>query len=408
MAGTALAYPAAHRAGLIPGDGPGDLDAFDPNSVPDAMPAIPPPAPPLPLTDRDRGNWDLFKRNFILPSGRVVDRGVSHTEGQGLGLLFAVAFDDRAVFEQIFAWTEATLRHGNDALHAWRYDPAAAEPVGDPNNATDGDLFIAGALLRAAERWGDPVHARTAHEIARDVLRLLVRKVGSWTVLLPGYAGFEGDRSVIINPSYYVFPMLDAMNAITPSPLWRRLTQDGLSLLGRARFGLWGLPPDWLEVARADGAVSPSANWPARFSYDAVRVPLWLAWSGHAPELTRSMNRFWLDHATWQPAWVDLQTNMVADYPASAGMAAIRTLVAARLDPMQAPPAPVLGEGDDYYSSALAMLARLAALETQGAAVPMVDADPAAAADPPRHAGSPFDRLRAWGQAIGAPGFQRY
>jgi endoglucanase len=403
LAGSALAYPAAHRAGLIPGEEADDPDELDPDAISDTLPTLPPPAPPLPLTERDRGNWELFKRHFLLSSGRVVDRGVSHTEGQGLGLIFAVAFDDRPAFEQILRWTETTLRHGNDALHAWRYDPAAAQPVSDPNNATDGDLLIAGALLRAAERWSEPLYAREAHSIARDVLRLLVRKVGPWTVLLPGYSGFEGDRSVIINPSYYVFPLFDALNTITPSPLWRRLTQDGVKLIGQARFGAWGLPPDWLEVARADGTVSPSVNWPARFSYDAVRVPLWLAWSGQAPDLVRSMNRFWQEHARWQPAWVDLQTNQLADYPASAGMVAIRRFVAASLDPALSPPAPILSETDDYYSAALSMLARLGALEREQVPFPIVGADPAAPEARARPNASPFDRLRAWGEALGKP-----
>ena len=41
------------------------------------------------------GDWSLYKKNFVSPQGRVIDDGnggVTHSEGQGYGLLMAGAY----------------------------------------------------------------------------------------------------------------------------------------------------------------------------------------------------------------------------------------------------------------------------------------------------------------------------
>lgn len=45
--------------------------------------------------------WGDFKQQFVSSDGRVIDstnKGISHSEGQGYGLLFAVYFNDRETF----------------------------------------------------------------------------------------------------------------------------------------------------------------------------------------------------------------------------------------------------------------------------------------------------------------------
>jgi endoglucanase len=317
--------------------------------------------------DAFRSEWFLFQSRFLLPEGRVVDSGnggVSHSEGQGWGLLFALGADDRPGFERILGWTRRVLRRPGDTLHAWRFRPDAALPVEDPNNATDGDICIAWALLEAGARWDEPDHTALGTAIARDILRLLVRRVGAYSVLLPGARGFDQAEGVVINPSYYVFPAFGALARAVPDPAWVRVAADGLMLLRACRFGRWGLPPDWAVLGRTDGGLTLPANWPPRFSYDAVRVPLYLAWAGLGgePALDRVRN-FWTDPAHLvMPAWADLTSDAVAPYAASPGVTAV-----ARLAGAQRPTGPVaqraessVGEAPDYYSAALSLLARLA------------------------------------------------
>jgi len=322
------------------------------------------PAPHMAAVNAsDLREWEAFRTRFVTFDGRIVDtgnNGVSHTEGQGWGLLFAVAFDDLASFERILAWTNNNLRRPDDALHAWRYVPGKARPVEDLNNATDGDLFIAWALWRAAYRWGRPDYAVAARAIARDVLRLLVRPAGSRTVLLPAAFGFERGGSIDLNLSYYCFPALRELAQALPSPIWGHLHDDGLAMISEGRFGRWQLPPDWLSVARRDGSLSPAAGWPARFSYDAIRVPLYLSWSGLIqPQVQEAFSRFWRE-TNPLPAWVDLRSGNLASYPAPAGIEAVAKIATAPSKTALPRDFPMIRASTDYYSAALILLARLA------------------------------------------------
>ncbi len=337
-----------------------------------ALACAPQPARAMMSPSDERKDWETFKRRFVDPTGRVIDtgnNGCSHTEGQGWAMLFAVAFDDPETFDLILTWTERHLRRSYDSLHSWRYQPNAPVPVADPNNATDGDVSIAAALWRAARRWGRPDHARLATAIARDILASLVVKAGPRTVLLPGIEGFTFRDSVTVNPSYYAFPMLDELAEAAPSPIWTRLIEDGRALIDDGRFGLWRLPPDWLRVSRLDGGLAPHPHWPARFSWDAIRVPLWLAWGRREARASEAFTTFWQAGHPAPPAWVDLATNATAPYAAPAGMLAIGCLaVACRRPPSgSATPLgfPAVQAASDYYSSALILLSRLAWRESQ-------------------------------------------
>ncbi|HEY4252769.1 MAG TPA: glycosyl hydrolase family 8 [Roseomonas sp.] len=315
--------------------------------------------------------WEIFRARFLTPDGRVIDTGnqnVSHSEGQGFGMIFAASSGDRDSFERIWTWTRQTLKRPRDALHAWRYRPGDTPPVADMNNATDGDLYIAWGLILAAERWRMPAWRQQAASIGRDLLRLCIREVRGRSLLLPGVNGFDDAGRTVINPSYYVFPALQRLDAIAPDPRWRRLQADGLALLREARFGRWGLPPDWLELPKPAGQPRIAAGWPTRFSFDAVRTPLLLAWGGQAaaPAVTACL-RFWRDDTHPRlPAWVDLDTGAISDYAASNGVVAImRLLAAVTTGPRTAPALPVPGPDDDYYASALIMLSRAAAADLQ-------------------------------------------
>lgn len=321
--------------------------------------------------DALRRQWAQFRDQFMTPEGRVVDTGnagISHSEGQGWAMLCAVRADDPFSFRRLHGWTMRVLKRPQDELFAWRYAPALATPVSDPNNATDGDLFIAWALLEAGARWGDAGHAAQGAALARDILRRLVRLVGGHLVLMPGLRGFEHRDHVVLNPSYYAFPAVRALAAAVPDPAWLRLAADGLGLLRRARFGRWGLPPDWLMLRREDGRVSPAPGWPARFSYDAVRVPLYFAWVGLTEEPSpAAAARFWSDRAHRHlPAWTDFSNDAVSPYAASPGIAAVAQLLRA-LRSAEATPTCALQENaapSDYYSASLALLVALAARDS--------------------------------------------
>ena len=229
------------------------------------------------------GDWLDFRRRFLHADGRVLDTGnggISHSEGQGAAMLFAVRFDDRASFDRMLEWTRGVLRRPEDHLLAWAFRPGAPIPVPDMNNASDGDLLVAWSLAEAADRWGHAGYRALATDMARDLLRKAVLRQGGATLLLPGVEGFLKHDHVVVNPSYYISPAFRALARLAPAAEWRALEEGGVALADQARFGRWRLPADWVALPRGALRPRPAQGWPARFSYDAMRVPLNLAWGG--------------------------------------------------------------------------------------------------------------------------------
>ena len=337
-------------------------------SLPGAGPAM----SPMAKLDLQRGQaaWGQFSRRFVSPEGRVVDTGnggISHSEGQGVGLLSAALFGDQATFDRMLTWTQEKLSRPFDSLHSWRYRPGDANPVSDQNNATDGDLLITLALFTGADRWQEARYHKAALALTHDILNALVRFAGDRTLLMPAIQGFDKIDGFVVNPSYYVFPALKRLAAEMPDPRWDKLWADGIGMFRAARFGSYNLPADWVSVSR-DGRNLALANaWPARYSFDAVRLPLYMCWAGlHSEPSVASADTFW-SHCGGQaaPAWTDLKSGANAPYCLSPGMDAIRRLVRARLTGdvrnLEIPP---VAAATDYYAAALILLVHAAVTQS--------------------------------------------
>lgn len=305
--------------------------------------------------------WERYKHDFLSMDGRIVDTGnggISHSEGQGFGMLLAEWHNDQAAFDSLWQWTRRHLARNDRALFAWRFDPAAMPRVSDTNNASDGDIFIAWALQRAAQRWNDPSYAAAAARIREAISHELVHDYAGYRVLLPGRQGFRGEDYVDLNLSYWVLPALQAFAQADPDAGWQRLIDDGVRLLEHGRFGRYRLPTDWLRL-HTDGTLEPAPPWPSRFGFDAVRIPLYFAWAGEletpgiAPILA-----FWNDPSGQSPAaWIDVLSEQRAPYAASRGVLAIRALANGKQSIIVRAPR----SGDSYYTASLLMLARAAA-----------------------------------------------
>ena len=303
--------------------------------------------------------WEQYKERFLSSDGRVIDTGnrnVSHSEGQGWAMILAVANNDRNSFDRVWQWTRETLARNDLRLFSWRYDPADTPPVRDPNNASDGDLFIAWALALAAEQWQDRNYSIASVAIRNEIANSLVQQVSGYTVLLPGVYGFVGEDFVDLNLSYWFMPALRDFAIVDPDGPWQRLISDGRRLLEDARFGELRLPVDWLRLY-SNGIAEPSPNFPPRFGFDAVRIPLYFAWANFgADEALQGIAEFWRGGAA-APAWINVENGEVADYPVSKGVVAIQDLLAGDEDASGT----ARLEEEDYYSASLLLLSRLAA-----------------------------------------------
>nr|WP_253072696.1 glycosyl hydrolase family 8 [Sphingomonas sp. H160509] len=307
----------------------------------------------LPATGTNGVSWATFKQRFVADDGRIVDNGngdVSHSEGQSYGLLLSQAAGDRVAFDKILGWTEAKLARPDVPLYVWRYDPRSANPVADRNNATDGDLLIAYALAEATKRWHEPRYAARSRVIVDAIATRLVKTVGGRMILLPGLDGFSTAARTTINPCYYVWPALDLFVKTGNAAVWRQVITDGEALIAASQFGAHRLPTDWIDVSNV-GAVSPAVDKPPRFGFDAIRVPLYANVSGRNA-LVVPIRTFWRQLPVERiPAWTNVITGQVAEYPLSTGGQAVVNRV------LGTPSTHVLST--DYYAAALQCLAEV-------------------------------------------------
>ncbi|MFS2221804.1 endoglucanase [Pantoea sp. B65] len=307
-------------------------------------------------------NWSVFKQNYLSPVGRIMDKtnGISHSEGQGYSMLLAVYNDDPATFAELWLWTARTLFRPDIGLFSWRYDPSAGK-VTDTNNASDGDTLIAWALLKAGQKWHNLDYIAASTNIQKAIIHNLVIPLGDDKILLPGVYGFSKDDGYIINPSYFIFPAWKSFYEQSHDPVWLALRKGALHILDKAHFGEAKLPADWLWVNNA-GEVKPAQGWPTRFSYDAIRIPLYLSWSDPGASQLIAFQHFWARYdRNNTPAWINISGGEAAGYSLSGGGLAIRDLI--MKDPKPAESSIIPDEG--YYSSVLHLLA-LQAQKRQG------------------------------------------
>ncbi|MBK1649242.1 glycosyl hydrolase family 8 [Rhabdochromatium marinum] len=321
-------------------------------------------------------DWQRYAALVLARDGRILDTGnggISHSEGQGFGMRLAFHYNQRQAFERIWGWTQEHFYVRGDHLAAWRWRPDDKPHIDDHNNATDGDLFIAWSLALAGRCWDVPEYLDTARQIAADIRAKLVRETTAGTLLLPGAQGFEHDQTLTLNLSYWVFPAFAELARLEPDAAeWPALIASGQALLGELQFGRWKLPPDWVTWEPQAGFALPD-QFPPRFGYDAVRVPLYWVWHGQTTghELDQ-LAAYW--HAqqdwSWAPDWVDLKTDAISSNPAPSGIAAIAALTqfavvngtdgdGAAL--LRLVPLPTNQDaGLDYYSASLRLLTGIA------------------------------------------------
>jgi len=133
-----------------------------------------------------------------------------------------------------------------------------------------------------------------ASRIARDLVTACVRPApdGSGRLLfMPAAQGFDDDTGALtINPSYYMPRAMRDLARVTGANDLAICAADGEALM--ADLARAGLIPDWVKV-QAGGMVIPGDR-PDRSGYEAMRVPLFLLWSGNAahPALIRAAQAY--------------------------------------------------------------------------------------------------------------------
>jgi len=309
-------------------------------------------------------SWQAYQQHFISTDGRVFDsgnQGISHSEGQGYAMLLAFDAGDQKTFAKLWDWAKRNLQVRRDFLLAWRYEQGRG--VTDQNNASDGDILVAWALLKAGQNWQRPEYSKQGRNILADVRNKLIRHWQGKPVLLPGDHGFEDKKKLTINLSYWVFPALADFRRFDPDPVWQQLIEHGQQLQQQARFGRWNLPPNWLDL---QDEMSISDKYPPRFGYDAIRIPLYLLWQGVMSEKNAKRFLAFADDSLAQKGYLsptaNLKTDQLAEYPAPDGIAAIYCLLQAATN-KRILECPAEKRDENYYSTTLGLLSKQVARE---------------------------------------------
>lgn len=201
-------------------------------------------------SDQQRAVTDArtFLHEYVDPTGRVVRRdqgGDTVSEGQGYGLLLAVAMNDRADFGRIWSWTTRNLqlRSGLFAYH-WPGHSAA-----DRTPASDADTQIAWALALAGQRWNQPSYTAAAKRIAGAVANAeLGYDDQGHPTLSGGPWAVPHGQPVTVEPGYWTYPADAALAALTGDQRWQSLAgSDAQHLTDLTNSGAQ-LPADWAQL----------------------------------------------------------------------------------------------------------------------------------------------------------------
>jgi endoglucanase len=156
----------------------------------------------------------------------------------------------------------------------------------DTNTASDGELWIAYALLEAGRLWKRPGLV----EAGRQTLALMrtaevVELPGFGPMLLPGNRGFVHADRWTLNPSYLPLFVLRRFAAVDARGPWARLAERSVAMT-RASAPV-GFAPDWIAWNGKAFVVDPGKG--ANGSYDAIRCYLWAGMTDPADPLRRTL-----------------------------------------------------------------------------------------------------------------------
>lgn len=322
--------------------------------------------------------WEAWKSGYLQPDGRVLDRlqsNASHSEGQGYGMVLASTFGDHDAFRRMFDWTEMNLAIRGDGLLAWRYLPESPDRVPDRNNASDGDLFYAWGLLRASQRFGEQSYLTRATEIATVLAEKCILPSPAETgelLFVPAVQGFVDDDGMVVNPSYLMPLAMRELSAATGVAALNTAAQHGEALT--MRLALDGLVPDWIRITR-DG-VAEAEGFSPHAGYEAMRVPLFMVWSGLAshPAVQQMMRVYdrTVRPGAPVPTMIEPASGVVLEASDDPGYRALAGLVACagRVGRAGAD-LPAFDATQPYYPATLQLFAMIAANEVSPECVPV-------------------------------------
>lgn len=213
-------------------------------------------------------------------------KGIVLSESQGYGMLISVLADNQKSSEQqfysLYKYYEKH-RIKNTNLMSWRYIDGGKNTKNDIiNNATDGDLYIAYALILASEKWGkhSDLYASVANDLLDDILKYnLNQKTNILTV--GNWANEDSKYHNLMRTSDLIPAFFDKFYVFSDNKKWlviKNAMTD--SLYDSSKKNKKGLVPDFIQVTNQQKVVSLTSGQNLKLNthdndyyYNAFRVP---------------------------------------------------------------------------------------------------------------------------------------
>lgn len=207
------------------------------------------------------------------------------TEGMSYGLMIAVQFDRKDIFDRLWRWGKKYMQHQEGPLKgyfAWSCKTDGTRNAQGP--ASDGELYYVTSLIFASNRWGDKTGINYLAE-AQNILDCSMQKVGMDRVapfinlehqLITFTPDHFGGR--FTDPSYHVPAFYEVWARWAKdgrSEFWRECARKSREYLHKSIHPVTGLNPDYNNY---DGTLLGSKRVIGdAFRFDSWRVPMNIA-----------------------------------------------------------------------------------------------------------------------------------
>lgn len=207
------------------------------------------------------------------------------TEGMSYGLMIAVQFDRKDIFDRLWRWGKKYMQHQEGLLKgyfAWSCKTDGTRNAQGP--ASDGELYYVTSLIFASNRWGNSTGINYLAE-AQNILDCSMQKIGMERVaplinlehqLITFTPDPFGGR--FTDPSYHVPAFYEVWARWAEdgrSEFWRACARKSREYLHKSIHPVTGLNPDYNNY---DGTLLGSKRVIGdAFRFDSWRVPMNIA-----------------------------------------------------------------------------------------------------------------------------------
>ena len=207
------------------------------------------------------------------------------TEGMSYGLMIAVQFDRKDIFDRLWRWSKKYMQHQEGLLKgyfAWSCQTDGTRNAQGP--ASDGELYYVTSLIFASNRWGNSTGINYLAE-AQNILNCSMQKIGMERVaplinlehqLITLTPDPFGGR--FTDPSYHIPAFYEVWARWAEdgrSEFWRVCARKSREYLHKSIHPVTGLNPDYNNY---DGTLLGSKRVIGdAFRFDSWRVPMNIA-----------------------------------------------------------------------------------------------------------------------------------